>query len=284
MVFPNIIAATVPLNAEPVPFATWLTNSILVAVIVAVIVVLFARNATKNMQLIPDRRQNFFEALVEGLYTLLEGVVGRHMISRTFGFLATLFIYILFSNWFGLIPGVGTIGWGEPAHGSIPFNLSEVETPLLRASTADLNMTLGLAAVAMVLWLFWSLQEVGLKGFLLHIFGPKGGMTGVLGAVLVPVFFVIGLLELISIATRPVSLSLRLFGNIYAGENILHLMGNIGADLAGLHGIPAFLSSIIIPIPFYILETAVGLLQAFIFMLLCAVYIQLSTSHEEDAH
>jgi F-type H+-transporting ATPase subunit a len=94
---------------------------------------------------------------------------------------------------------------------------------------------------------------------------------------------VIGILEVISIATRPVSLSLRLFGNIYAGENILSLMIGIGHEFHLPEWATAILG-VIVPIPFYFLEVMVGLLQAFVFMLLCAVYIQLSTSHDEDAH
>jgi F-type H+-transporting ATPase subunit a len=276
-----LFAATVPLQAEPVPFLPWLTNSILVSAIVIVVITFLARRATRHMKLVPDGRQNLFEALVEGLYTLLEGIVGRHMIAKTFSFLASLFIFILVSNWFGLLPGVGSIGWGPATN--VPFLLSSVDEPLLRPATADLNMTLGLAALAMILWLVWSLKEVGVGGMLHHIFGPKGGMTGIMGKILVPVFFVIGILEVISIATRPVSLSLRLFGNIYAGENILGMMIGIGHEFH----LPEFVGyalSVIVPIPFYFLELMVGLLQAFVFMLLCAVYIQLSTSHEEEAH
>ncbi len=280
-----IFAASVPLNAEPiwqdapVPFAEWLTNSILVTGIVIFVVTLFARRATAQMKLVPEGRQNLFEALVEGLYTLLEGIVGRHMIAKTFSFLASLFIFILISNWFGLLPGVGSIGWGQ---GPNAVSL-EVTEPLLRPATADLNMTLGLASLAMVLWLVWSIQEVGVGGILHHIFGPKGGMTGMMGKILVPVFFIIGILEVISIATRPVSLSLRLFGNIYAGENILALMIGIGHQFH-LPEWATYVLSVIVPIPFYFLELMVGLLQAFVFMLLCAVYIQLTTSHEEEAH
>lgn len=280
-----IFAASVPLNAEPIlgdstPFLAWLTNSILVTGIVILVVTLFARRATANMQLVPDGRQNFFEALVEGLYVLLEGIVGRHMIGKTFSFLASLFIFIVTSNWFGLLPGVGSIGWGEGAG----FFKTSISEPLLRPATADLNMTLGLAALAMILWLVWSLQEVGVGGILHHIFGPKGGMTGIMGKVLVPVFFVIGILEVISIATRPVSLSLRLFGNIYAGENILTMMIGIGHEFH-LPDWATYVLSVIVPVPFYFLELMVGILQAFVFMLLCAVYIQLSTSHdEEEAH
>jgi F-type H+-transporting ATPase subunit a len=280
-----IFAATVPLNAEPifpgdsVPFMAWLTNSIAVTAIVILVITLFARRATAQMKVVPEGRQNFFEALVETLYNLLEGIVGRHMIGKTFSFLASLFIFIITANWFGLLPGVGSIGWGEGG-GFFSTNVTE---PLLRPATADLNMTLGLAALAMVLWLVWSLQEVGLGGILHHIFGPKGGMTGLMGKILVPVFFVIGILEVVSIATRPVSLSLRLFGNIYAGENILTMMIGIGHEFH-LPDWATYVLSIIVPIPFYFLELMVGLLQAFVFMLLCAVYIQLSTSHEEEAH
>jgi F-type H+-transporting ATPase subunit a len=274
-----LFAASVPLNAEPIlpgaqaPYLQWLTNSILVSAIVIVVITVFARSACARMKLVPDGSQNLFEALVEGLYSLLEGIVGRHMIAKTFGFLASLFIFILVSNWFGLLPGVGSIGW----------KTHEGLEPLLRPATADLNMTLGLAILAMVLWLVWSLREVGVGGMLHHIFGPKGGMTGIMGKVLVPVFFVIGILEVISIATRPVSLSLRLFGNIYAGENILSLMIGIGHEFHLPEWATAILG-VIVPIPFYFLEVMVGLLQAFVFMLLCAVYIQLSTSHDEDAH
>lgn len=280
-----IFAASVPLNAESilgdsVPFLAWLTNSILVTGIVILVVTWFARGATAKMAMVPGGRQNFFEALVEGLYTLLEGIVGRHMIAKTFSFLASLFIFIVASNWFGLLPGVGSIGWGE-GEGFFKTSITE---PLLRPATADLNMTLGLAALAMILWLVWSLQEVGVGGMLHHIFGPKGGMTGFMGKVLVPVFFLIGILEVISIATRPVSLSLRLFGNIYAGENILTMMIGIGHEFH-LPDWATYALSVIIPIPFYFLELMVGVLQAFVFMLLCAVYIQLSTSHdEEEAH
>jgi len=281
------IIAFVPLKAEPVwhdapvTFLQWLTNSILVTAIVICLILFFARGATYHMRLIPNGRQNLFEALIEGLYNLLEGIVGRHMIGKTFSFLASLFIFILISNWFGLLPGVGSIGWGPATH--YPGLVKVVEEPLLRPATADLNMTLGLAAVAMILWFYWTMREVGLGGFLYHIFGPKGGMTGILAKIFVPIFFLVGLLEVISIATRPISLSLRLFGNIYAGENILGLMIGIGREF-GFPPFVAAIASVIVPIPFYILELFVGLLQAFVFMLLCAVYIQLSTAHEEEGH
>jgi F-type H+-transporting ATPase subunit a len=187
------------------------------------------------------------------------------MVARVFSLLATLFIFIIVSNWFALLPGVGSIGWGKETPEGF-----EVTTPLLRPTTADLNMTLAMATVFMVFWLYWSISEVGLKNFLHHIFGAKGGLTGFMAV-----------LEVVSIAFRPVSLSLRLFGNVFAGENLLGTMIALGKNL----GFPEWLAypmSVLVPIPFYGLELLIGLLQAAVFMLLCAVYIQLSTSHDEE--
>jgi len=233
------------------------------------------------MQLIPSGAQNLFEAVVETLYDTLEGVVGQGMAKRSFSLLASIFIFILFSNWFGLFPGVGSIGWGERVSGILPVNIFHVNIPVLRPTTADLNMTLALSAVFMVLWLYWSISEVGVKGFINHIFGVKGGLSGVMALFLFPIFVFVGLIEVISIVFRPVSLSLRLYGNIYAGESLLTTMLTLGQEFH----FPAWLaviSSIVLPIPFYFLELLVGLLQALVFMLLCAVYIQLSTSHDDD--
>jgi len=267
-------------NGAEIPMADSLTNSIFVAVIVAGFVIWICRRATANMTLIPDRRQNAFETIVAGLYDMLEAIVGSHMIARTFAFLATLFIFILTSNWFALLPGVGSVGWGDGNPGAFR-SLPDVTTPLLRPTTADLNMTLAMACVFMVLWLYWSLSEVGVKNFLTHIFGVKGGVKGPMLLVLAPIFFFVGIIEVISTAFRPVSLSLRLFGNIFAGENLLVTMISLGKTL-GLPDWVASIASVTLPVPFYFLELLVGILQATVFMLLCAVYIQLSTSHDEE--
>ena len=155
--------------------------------------------------------------------------------------------------------------------------------PLLRPPTADLNLTLGIAAVFMLVWMWLTVSEIGVIGFIKHTFGPKGGLTGFLKYALTPIFIFVGLIELISIAARPVSLSLRLLGNIFAGETLLHTMGDLGTSF-GLSAVPAFLMRVALPIPFYFMEILVGLLQATVFALLCAVYIQLSTTHDEEAH
>ena len=250
-----------------------ITNSMLVTWVVALAVIIFAQVATRNMKPVPEGAQNFWEWLVEGLYNFLEGIVGPDLVKRTFWFFATIFIFILFTNWFGLIPGVGTIGWGEQgAHGF------EVTRPLLRGGNADLNMTFAMAGVFMVLWLVWALQSNGIWGFTLHIFGPKGESTGFIKYLMIVIFFAVGFLELISIAFRPISLSFRLYGNVFAGENLLEAMSNAVQHPAWARSV----FSVLLPVPFYFLEILVGLVQAFVFMLLTTVFTALICSHEEE--
>lgn len=286
--------AQIPLNAERLPGTTptgWFgyvfTNSLIVAAIVAIIVLVFARRATAKMELVPKPggSQNVFEAIIEALYDMLEGIVGRHMVAKVFPLLATLFLFILASNWFGLLPGVGTVGFGY-RQGALLSLPDGVVSPLLRPANADLNLTLAMALIFSVYWTIWSFQELGVGGFFSHIFGPKGEVTGILKYPLIAIFAFVGVIEVISIAFRPVSLSLRLFGNIYAGENLMHTMSDLGETMH-MPFIVAILMKIIIPIPFYFLEMLVGVVQALVFTLLCSVYIKLTTSHDEahgDAH
>jgi F-type H+-transporting ATPase subunit a len=266
----------VSIQAERLPFANWLTNSIFVAALVTAGILFLASKATRKMTLVPHPAQNAFEAVIEVLYTQIEGIVGKHVAPKVFPLLATIFIFVLVSNWSGLIPGVGTVGWGE---GTAWMTLKAVSVPVFRGPTADLNLTLGIALVFMLVWGAITIQEVGVIGFLKHTFAPKGGMTGVMGAFVAVVFFMVGIIELVSIAFRPLSLSLRLFGNMYAGETLLHTMGTIGDKLSP---VLAFLAAILFPLPFYFMELLVGLLQAIVFVLLCAVYIRLSTAHDEE--
>jgi F-type H+-transporting ATPase subunit a len=242
--------------------------------VVAVIIIVFAQVATTNIKAVPEGAQNFWEWLVEGLYGFLEGIIGHELVKKTFWFFATVFIFILFTNWFGLLPGVGTIGWGVP---DADGHLHHISRPLLRGVNADLNMTLAMAMVFFVCWTVWALQANGPGGFILHLFGPKGDTTGVLKALMILVFIVVGLLEVVSILFRPVSLSFRLYGNIFAGENMLEAMAALVKEPAWLKAV----ASVVIPIPFYFLEVLVGLVQALVFMLLTAVFTLLICTHEE---
>jgi len=246
------------------PLGFPITNSMIVTWIVAMGLILFTRVATRDMQHVPGGAQNLLEWLVAGLYDFLESIIGPHLVKRTFWFFATIFIFILSANWVGLIPGVGTIGWGhQTPHGFV------IDQPFFRGATADLNLTLAMALVFFACWIIWALQEVGPGGFLKELFGPKGESTGFLKVLMIVVFFAAGCLEIVSILFRPVSLSFRLYGNIFAGENMLETMSRLVPGLEWL-----------LPIPFYFLELLVGLVQALVFMLLCAVFTLLICQHE----
>jgi F-type H+-transporting ATPase subunit a len=247
------------------PFGFPVTNSMVVTWGAAIALIIFARAATRNMKQVPDGAQNFLEWIVAGLYSFLEGVIGPHLVKRTFWFFATIFIFILSANWLSLVPGVGTIGWGHQTASGF-----RIQEPLLRGANADLNLTLAMALVFFACWIVWALQEVGTIGFLKELFAPKGESAGLLKALMVVVFFGVGCLEIISILFRPVSLSFRLYGNIFAGENMLETMATLAPGLGWL-----------LPIPFYFLELLVGLVQALVFMLLTAVFTLLICQHEE---
>jgi F-type H+-transporting ATPase subunit a len=252
------------------PFSV--TNSMIVTWLVAIAVIGFAQYATRTVKEVPDGAQNFWEWMVESLRDFLESIIGRDLVQKTFWFFATVFIFILFTNWAGLIPGVGTIGWGIP---NAQGGLDHISRPLFRGASADLNLTLAMAVIFFVCWLFWAWRANGIGGLILHIFGPKGETKGAMKVAMVVIFALVGVLEIVSILFRPVSLSFRLYGNIFAGENMLESMAVIYKPLAFL-----------IPIPFYFMEVLVGLVQALVFMLLTAVFTLLICQHEEghDKH
>src|SRR3954452_13109426 len=249
------------------------TNSMVVTWIVALGIIVCAQLATRKITPVPKGLQNFWEWMVESLHDFLEGMIGRDLVKKTFWFFATIFIFILFLNWFGLLPGVGTIGWGHhDAAGEF-----HIDRPLLRGANANLNLTFAMASIFFVCWIIWAVQANGVGGVLKHIFAPKGDTKGILKVLMVFIFFIVGWLEVVSILFRPISLSFRLFGNIYAGETMLEAMSHVVPSLAWL-----------IPIPFYFLELLVGFVQALVFMLLTAVFTLLIAQHEpghgEAAH
>ncbi len=246
-----------------------INNSMVITWTVALGLILLARMATRNMQAVPTGLQNFWEWLVESLYGFLKDIIGPELVKKTFWFSATIFIFILFTNWFGLIPGVGSIGWGVP---DATGRLHHIATPILRGGNADLNMTSAMALTFVAFWFLWSIQANGVGGFLKHIFGYPGDATGVAKLLLSLVFIAVGVLEIFSIAFRPVSLSFRLFGNIFAGENLLEAMALLGGSAFGW----------LIALPFYFMELIVGLVQALVFMLLTSIFTALMCQHGEE--
>jgi F-type H+-transporting ATPase subunit a len=243
-----------------------ITNSMVVTWVVAIGLIIFAQVATRRIRPVPEGAQNFWEWLVESLYQFLEDIIGHDLVLRTFWFFASIFIFILFANWMSLIPGVGTIGWG--VHEGNGFHITQ---PLLRGANADLNLTFAMAIVFFACWIVWALQSNGPIGFLKHLFAPKGDATGPLKLLLMVVFLAVGFLEILSILFRPISLSFRLYGNIFAGENMLESMSRLVPSLGWL-----------LPVPFYFMELLVGVVQALVFMLLTAVFTMLICQHDED--
>jgi F-type H+-transporting ATPase subunit a len=240
----------------------------LVTWIVALGLIISAQVATRKMELVPNGLQNFGEWLIERLQSFLAQIIGRHLVERTFWLLATIFIFILAANWAGLIPGIGTIGWGyETATGF------KVERPLFRGATADLNLTLAISLVFFASWFYWVMKEVGPAGLLRELFtGPQEGMSRALILLLAPIFFAAGCVEVISILLRPVALCFRLYGNIFAGDTMLETMANL---------VPGF--GWLVPIPFYFMELLMGFVQAMVFMLLAAVFTLLECPQPDEA-
>lgn len=263
------VASEHALSAKPLEivrlFGFPITNSMIVTWIAALCLIVFAQRATRAMTSVPSSAQNFLEWLVEGLYRFLEGILGRHLVERTFWFFGSVFIFILAANWISLVPGVGSIGWGHSTAGGFV-----VDQPLFRGANADVNQTMAMALVFFACWIWWSLREIGARGFVKELFGPKGETTGILKILLIVVFFAAGCLEVISILFRPVSLSFRLYGNVFAGETMLDTMARV-PHIGWL-----------VQVPFYFLELMVGLVQALVFMLLTAVFTLLICQHHEE--
>jgi len=249
-------AAQALFHIGPLP----VTNSMITSWVVALALIVAVKLAIgRRPKLVPSRAQAIVENLVQGVLDLISPIVGNRVAPKVFPLLVALFTFILMQNWFGLFPGVGTVSFDGK--------------PLIRPGDADLNMTIALALVANVAWLYFILRYTGVKAILYDWFGNKADRNDVSLPIYVflgIIFFLVGFIELISIAFRPVSLSFRLYGNVFAGESLIHTMSSILKW--GL------------PIPFYFLEVLIGFVQALVFTLLLSIYIGLLTNHESGEH
>jgi len=254
-------------NIGPIP----VTNAMVYTWVIAAVIFITIRLGTRDLKLIPSGLQNAIEAAVEGLENLTRGMLEPKVAGWCFPLVATYFIFIVISNLMGLLPGVGSIGWGHPAeHSSLPFAIGHADLPLFRPPTADANTTVAMAGIFFVMSTFWAIKYNGPLGLVKHIFGVKGGMKGPIVIPLTVIFIFIGLIEVISICIRPVALAMRLYGNIYGGENVITIMLTKGFGLAA--------------VPFYFLEMVVGVVQALVFTMLCIAFISTLCSHMEDEH
>lgn len=239
-----------------------ITSSMVTAWAVSLLLVLVIRLLVGRASIIPTKGQAVFESLMEGLREIFEPIIGARAFPTAFPLLVTFFIFILFHNWMGLIPGVGTLGWGHEVDGH--FHLT---APLIRPHNSDFNGTIALALISFGAWLIIVFKFAGPKVIMMDLFGNKADKNetpGWLYPILSLVFLLVGLIEVFSIAIRPFTLSVRLFGNIFGGENLLHGTG-------------------FFPV-FYFMELLVGLIQALVFTLLTSVYIGLLCNHEGGDH
>ena len=258
-----------------------ITNSMITSWVVSIFIIILVRILVKTPKLIPTKGQLIVESAIGGLRALVEPIVGRKTFFPSFWLLSGLFIFILIQNWSGLMPGVGTVGNGYMKDGH--FSIVE---PLIRPGNADLNMTLALALVANLFWIYYIVKFAGIKVILKDWFGNKADKNQVhitIFLMLGVLFLAVGFIEILSILFRPVSLSFRLFGNVFGGESLLHSMFLLGESL-GLPEIATKISMVIAPLPFYFMEMLIGLVQALVFMLLVSVYIGLICNHEDEHH
>lgn len=246
----------ISISAEPIAhfYGLTITNSLFTTWIVSALLIIFAYFFHRQLKYKgkPGRLQSAVEMIIEGLMGVIEGIAGSVKTRAFFPIIGTFFFFILFSNWSGLIPGFGTIGFKEVLEGHEAF------IPYLRAPTADVNTTLALGLISMSMVQFFGFKFLGFK-YLKKFFDFSN-----------PINFFVGILELVSDISKIVSFTFRLFGNIIAGEILLLVMGMLVPVLG--------------PTPFIALEIFVGFIQALVFMMLSAVFMNMATLGHGDEH
>lgn len=224
-----------------------ITNSLLTAWLVMIFLILIAFVVRKKIKDIPSGFANFIEWIIEGLFNLFDSVTcDRRLTRKFFPIVATIFIFVIVSNWTEILPGISSIGLKHHEH----------IFPFFRSPSSDLNFTLGLAVISVISVQIFGILGIGFIKYIKKYINFKG-----------PINFFVGILELISEFAKLISFSLRLFGNIFAGEVLLLVI--------------AFLIPLFAPIPFYFLEIFVGFVQALIFSMLTLVFLTMAVKVSE---
>lgn len=245
------------------------TNSMLNAWIAAGFFIVIAFIASRRKTLVPHGIHNILEAVVEFLLGELEKVTGSRVKAKKFlPFVGTIFLFILVNNWMGLIPGTGTIGLWSIADGK-----SEL-IPLFRPAAADLNFTLSIALLSLIVVQFVGIRSTGLANYFSKFVNVRGIWRslsrGPMAIVVAVIEFLVGLIEIVSEVAKVLSLSLRLFGNVFAGEILMTVMLS--------------LVSFVLPVPFIFLEILVGVIQATVFAMLVLVFLTVATEGHGEEH
>jgi len=225
-------------NLGPLP----LTNTFLHTLLVDVILIGTSLYISRKIKIIPQGFQNIIEALIEAFYNLTETIASKEAVVPIFSYAMSFFLFIFVANFTGLLPGIGTIG----------FYHGKDFVPLFRSATSDINVTFGLAIVSVFATHLLSIQITGFKDYISRYISLN------------PINLYVGLLELVAEVTKVISLSFRLFGNIFAGEVVLSTMAKIFAFVA--------------PLPFLLLESIVSIVQALVFSILTLVFMSVLTT------
>lgn len=258
---PNIQLAADPLF----PGAPgWFTNTFFLTVVSAVIVAALFLIAAYRPKIVPSGIQNFVEWVFEQLLSLCEEVAGKENGRQFFPWVATLFLLILLCNWWDILPFVESIGIKSTdlpgcqavAHQGIFLtgSTSACITPFLRPPTTDLNLTIALSILTVVMTQWYGFKVLGWKLQIGRYLTLKDG----------PIGLIVGIMEFFLELLRVLSLSFRLFGNVFAGDVLLLVMSFISVGIGA--------------IPFYFLEAFVGFIQAYVFAFLALIYMTLGTT------
>ncbi len=249
-----------------------ITNTILATWVTMLVLVIVSFLATRDMKMVPSGLQNVVEMVFEMFYNFVEGIAGDKA-RQLFSLVATLFFFILISNWLGLLPGYGSIWIEAHHHGEV------VRVPLLRSAATDLSTTLALAVVSVTFTQVFGFRVLGL-GYINRFFPVRGiidffrgraegqSRRSALDLFTNILYFFPGILELFGELIKLLSFSFRLFGNIFAGEVLLIVM--------------AFLMPYVASLPFMGLELFVGFIQAFIFAILTLSFSMAAIAHLEE--
>lgn len=222
-----------------------ITNTLIITWLVMAVLICLSILIKSKIAKSPGMLQTGAEMVIGGLYSFFETINGNKT-KTFFPLIATIFLFVLFANWIELLPGINSIKINIGDHGYVE------SIPILRAPSTDLNFTLALALISVFFIQFYGIKNLGLKYVkkFINISGPAD--------------FFVGLLEIISEGSRIISFAFRLFGNIFAGEVLLTVI--------------AFLIPVIAPLPFMALELFVGLVQALVFSMLTAVFLNVATA------
>ncbi|MFA7169813.1 MAG: F0F1 ATP synthase subunit A [Candidatus Paceibacterota bacterium] len=230
-----------------------ISNSLIASFLTTFVLVAISYFATKNLKEVPKGIQNLFEVIIESLYNMIHDVTRDKKKTRAFfPVIATIFLFVIVSNWMGLMPGFATIGFYEEAEGG-----HEVLVSFLRSANSDLNTTLAIAIISVMSTQFMGIAALGFMKYSKKFLNFSS-----------PIALFIGLLEIVSEIAKMISFSFRLFGNIFAGEVLLTVIMTIAPFVA--------------PLPFMAMELFVGFIQALVFAMLTLVFMNIAVMPHEE--